>query len=200
MPIESSIPPEKSGDKPRTDYVDKTYQSWIDQGFEKDIPHQVEAPHTRLERFLTEAGDREIIPHRKLMRRIRYNAKEWLVIHSDLYSTTWTGEEIVHAEYIEGYHTEQTRKPVIDERKRIVRYQMGQPKDVYSIEFNKKNVDKYIGNQDKASIKYFIKHEGGPQNDYFTYDQFVNNTWDQNMELLLGDVSPQYAPLIKKDV
>ncbi len=197
MGIESSIPPEKGMDKPRTDYVDRTYQSYIDQGFEEGIPHHVEAPHTRLERFLTDAGDREITKRVTLMKR----TKEHLIVYSILSSTTWIGEEINFSDYVEGYHKEQTRKPNINERKQIVSYVMGQPKDIYSIEFNKKNVDKYIGNQDKDSIRYFIAHQGGPQNDYFTYEQFTNNSWSQNMQLLLQDGSPQFAPLIStKDV
>jgi hypothetical protein len=193
MGIESTITPDKLPG-PSHNLNDKTWQSWIDKGFEEKVPHHVQALHDRLIKFVTAADDRPIQKKVELMRRVKKDGKEYLVTQFSLHSSNWLGEEVQLYDYVEGYHKEQTLRPKINEKKEIVSYERGTEKEIYSIEFGKKTVDKIIGDQDKATIRFFIAHQGGPQNDYFTYEQFVNNTWDQNQILLLQDGSPQFQP------
>jgi hypothetical protein len=189
--IESSIKPDEIAEI-KHDLEDRTYQSYIDQGFADNIPHQVEAPHTRMMRFLAEKGERPMQRELKMLQRIRHKNKEYLLAYIKLTSTNFFGDEVILDDYVEGFWKEQTKRPKRDEQRRLVSYIMGQSVDHYTIDFNKKNVDKYIGKQEHSSIRFFIKHEGGPQNDYFTYEQFLHNKWEDNMELLLVDGSPQY--------
>ena len=191
--IESSIKPED--EQPiKHDLNDKTWESYVEQGFKDNIPHPVESKHERLMRFIAEAGDRPIEKKVEKMERVKIKGKEYLLVQLRLSAFNFFGEEkLVNGEYIEGYWVEQTRKPKRDEQRRIISYVQGTPIEHYTIEFNKENVDKYIGDQDHNEIDFFIKHEGGPQSDHFTYEQFVNNAWEDNMELLLIDGSPKYA-------
>src|SRR5215510_10352933 len=156
--IESSIKPDEIS-KIEHDLNDKTYESYIKQGFENNIPHSVEAPHTRMMRFLAEKGDKPYEKKIRLMERLRHNAKEYLTIYFKLTSSNFYGDEIILDDYQEGYWKEQTKRPQRDEQRRLVRYIMGQPIDHYTIPFDKKTVDKYIGKQDHNSILFFIKHE-----------------------------------------
>jgi hypothetical protein len=192
MGLESTITPDKVPG-PTHSFNDATWQSWIDKGLEEGIPHSVQAPHDRLIRFVTGAGDNPIKHKVHVLKRIKHEGKEYLVALKSLHSMNWIGEEIQLYDYVEGFHIEQTLKPKIDDKKEIIGYERGKEKPVYSIEFSKTAVDKMIGKQDKSEIQYYIKHPSGTQKDYFTYEQFVNNTWDQNMSLLLSDGSPQYA-------
>lgn len=192
--VESSIKPEEIP-AIKHDLNDRTYESYIEQGFEGSITHHVESPHIRLMDFLARAGEHPIEKKVWKMERKKHMGKEYLIVHMVLLSTDFWGDEakVGEGDYQEGYWIEQTRRPKRDEQRRIVKYIRGQPIEHYTIEFNKENVDKYLGEQDPHSIDYSIHHEGGPQKGHFTYEQFVNNSWPDNMELLLIDGEPKYA-------
>lgn len=191
--IESTIKPDEI--PPVTHSLnDKTYESYIEQGFADYIPHAVEARHTRLMKFIAQAGDHEIVKNVWRMHLHRKRDKVYVVAEIELTSTDFWGAEIKisQGDYQEGFWTEQTKVPKRDEQHRIVKYIRGQPIDHYTIEFSKKAVDEIIGEQDRDSIDYHIHHEGGPQKGHFTYEQFVNNKWPDNMELLLVDGEPKF--------
>lgn len=198
--IVSSIKPDAIAQKQQDDFIDKTWQSYIDEGFEEGIPHSVRAPHERLITFLQAAGDHPIDKRIMRMECVRNKSKLWLVVYYHLESTDWLGRPLLYAEWVEGYHKVQTRVPQVDpQKKTITQYVRGQEKQEWTIEFTKANVDKAIKqavNSDREGIKFHIRFPEGPQKDYFSYSQFVNNTWDQNMELLLGNGSPRFNKTI----
>ncbi len=58
---------------------------------------------------------------------------------------------------------------------------------MYYIPFSKEKVDEIItkSDSDKNDIIYVVK--SGPRRDHFTYDEFVNYSWEQLESILLYD-------------
>lgn len=190
----STIKPEDQEPISIIELNDKTYESYIKEGFEKDIPNQVWAIHDRIQIFKTAIGDRPYTRRVDLIKRIKTgDRKEWLVYHETIEGTTFLGESKIFDEHIVGFHYEQTRTPVINEQKLITAYKRGPQKEVYTIPYSQKKLDEIISNSqgsDKDTIKFHIKNPDAAQKDYFYYEQFIL-PWSECMNLLFTAGGPK---------
>lgn len=188
------VKPESEVQKPKLVYNNKTYQSYLDIGFDEYyIPRSIKAPEQRKREFLSRVDPSKGIARKiTLIQRIRgADKKEYITYSEDWYGKNWLGQKISPVrENIEGIWMEQEKEPDIkqtDNGPEIAGYKKSGEHPVYDIEFSKENVDKVIQEtgSDKDSIIFLIKI--APRSDYFTYYEFVNYSWDQIENILMQD-------------
>jgi hypothetical protein len=197
--IVSSIKPDteaqQQAQKSMIEINDETYQSYIKEGFEENIPHSVEAPHTRLMKFIAEAEGRPILRTVTKIERVRNSTtgfKEHLVYWENLEGTTWAGDTVRYTDHVWGYHKKQVRGPRINEKKQVVEYIRTGEREVYTIPYTKEKVDELIENSDgsdRDSIKLFIKNPNGTQSADFHYQEFIMS-WNDCINMLLQPGGP----------
>lgn len=194
--IVSSIKPEAQAiEKSTIEVNDETYQSYIKEGFEENIPHSVEAPHTRLMKFIAEAEGRPVLRTVTKIERFkdaRTGFKEMLVYWENLEGTTWAGETVRIADHVVGLHKKQIRGPRINEQKQVVEYIRTGEREVFTIPYTKEKLDEIIEHSDgsdRDSIKLFIKNPNGTQNSNFYYQEFVMS-WNDCINMLLQPGGP----------
>lgn len=194
---------EEEQENPFTEYNNRTYQSYVKNGFADKIPHGVEAPDTRLKQFisrvdLTKDYERNIMTIVRLKTRNYMSTekskpeKESLVYQEEWVGKNWLGEILRCHENFEGVYKEIDSVPEVKwndnvGRSEVVGKKMSGSHEVYYIPFSKEKVDEIIAksDSDKTEIKYCVKYEG--RRDYFTYDEFVNYSWEQLVDVLLYD-------------
>jgi hypothetical protein len=195
MSFVSSIKPENEivEQSSTYDFNDKTWESWVKEGFENKIPHDVQRYHDELMKFKAKAGDRPIT--RTVWRVFRDKPasngyKECLVIWEILKGTTWANDECELAAYhIVGYHKEQIKRPVINEQRQIVQYERAGERVIHSLPYSKAELDKQIEGQNKESIQFYITNPNGPQSSDFPYEEFIL-PWNECINLLLQPGGP----------
>jgi hypothetical protein len=197
MSVVSSIKPEKAEDlKPQIDVNDETYESYIKEGFEENIPHSVQAPHDRLMKFLAQAGDRPIkrmITYIERLKPASMGYKEFLIYRETLIGTTWAGDECKYIDHLVGYHKKQIKSPKINEKKEVVEYVRSGQRDVYTIPYTKQKLDEIISKSDetgKDSITLYIRNPHGAQKASFYYEEFVLD-WHECINILLLKGGPE---------
>jgi hypothetical protein len=172
----SPVKPESEVQKPKLVYNNKTYQSYLDIGFDEDsIPRSIKAPEQRKREFLSRVDlskggiDRKIT----LIRRIKAaDKKEYITYSEDWYGKNWLGQKISPVRgNIEGVWMEQEKEPDIKQTENgpeIAGYKKSGEHPVYDIVFSKENVDKIIQEtgSDNDSIIFLVKIP--PRSDYFT--------------------------------
>jgi hypothetical protein len=204
--IVSTIKP-KVEQKPevKIEYNDRSYQSYVTNGFADNIPHSISAPRDRIQDFLLAVDTRQGPIERTVTTIVRLKAidwttkkherKEYLYYLETWHAKNWLGVPLEPInEHYEGRYTEVITKPILDQTTGIHKDNaFGGTREVYTIPFSKKNVDEIIAKSarsDKTGIKYVVKFaaEDSPDGAGFStrssysYDQFVNWSWDKLYE------------------
>ena len=206
MEILSTIKPDLPK-KPevKLEYNNRSYESYVKNGFPDNIPRSVSGPRTRMQQFLNKVDLRKGPLERTVRMIVRLRApdystpkrerKEFVYYFEDWNANDWLGIPIdPFCEHIEGKYVECMTKPILDNRtgKHIDNAFAG-TRESYYIPFSKKNVDEIISSSahsDKDSIKFIIKFgmEDSPDSfqmstrNQFTYDKFVNWSWERLKE------------------
>ena len=194
---------EQGQENPFLQYNNRTFQSYVKNNFADRSPHVVEAPNTRLKQFISRI-DLTKDYERKIMTIVRFKTrnyastdkrkpeKEFLVYQEEWIGKNWLGEKLRCHENFEGVYREVDSAPEVKwndnvGRSEVVGKVMTGSHEVYYILYNKEKVDEIIAksDSDKTEIKYCVKYEG--RRDYFTYDEFVNYSWEQLVDVLLYD-------------
>lgn len=199
----STIKPESGPKKPSMKFNDKTYQSYVDNGFADSIPNDVEFPVKQKREFLSRVDESKEPVKRKVTKIVRvkaldssskkYEKKEYLYYWEEWSGKNWLGQTIdPPSEHMEGFWDEQEKEPVVKQNQKgeyeVVGYKRSGQHRVYDIPFSKEAVDKIIEKSvgtDKGSIIFLVKE--GIRRDEFTYDEFVNYSWDELVDILLTD-------------
>jgi hypothetical protein len=191
----------------KIEYNNRSYESYTKNGFADAIPRSIRGPHDRMQQFLNKVDLRKGPIERTVRMIVRLRAPDWNSSTKKnerrefiYYSEDWTGNDWLgipinpFSEHIEGKCTEVMMKPKLDERTgEHVDNVFSGTRDAYYLPFSKKNVDEIIANSahsDKDSIKFIIKFgmEDSPDSfqmstrNQFTYDKFVNWSWDKLKE------------------
>jgi hypothetical protein len=184
--------------KPDIKYNDRSYESWVNNGFSDFVPHNVTGPRDRIQRFLNEVDLRRGQIERSVNMLVRLKSpdftskknemKEWVY-----YQETWTGPNHLGiplspvSDHIEGKYMEVLTKPKLDEQtgEHIDNIFAGTRERFY-IPFNKKNVDDIIKNSvttDKTNIKFIVKFsaEDTMNTDNMALNMSVRNQFTYNL-------------------
>jgi uncharacterized membrane-anchored protein YjiN (DUF445 family) len=196
--IVSSIKTETDKQKPKLEYNDKTYQSYVDNGFDHmlDDLHKVKRVHNFKEDFLNRASlDKGPIRFKvnsfMRLKSIDYSSKnnvrkEFMTYSVDWLAKDFMGDDIVEQqvlEHIEGVYQEQLKK-TITERGAIVGYERIGERTVYYIPWDRKVMDKLIAESvgtDQETITYTVKFMNSRCQ--FRYDQFATLSYQELDEL-----------------
>jgi len=167
----------------------RSYRAYVDAGFEKDVPRSIEAQYERENRFLS-AIQNESAPTRRITRMIRRKEgnTEYLTFTENWTGTDWVGREIDPVtDRIEGVLQIPNVTPLIDEKGQKIGKQLNGSKIKYEIPFDRATVDKLIEETgtDKNEIIYTVRTSN--RRDNCNYDQFVNTTWQQAVEIMMKD-------------
>ena len=208
MDIISTIKPDVPK-KPevKIEYNNRSYESYMKNGFADNIPHIIRGPHDRMQQFLSKVDLRKGPIERSVRSIVRLKAPDWnsstkknerkeFVYYEEYWDAKdWLGIPIdPFSEHIEGKYTEVLTKPVLDERTgEHIDNAFAGTRESYYIPFSKKNVDEIIQNSahsDKDSIKFYVKFgmEDSPDSfqvstrNVFSYDKFVNWSWERLRE------------------
>jgi hypothetical protein len=190
----------------KIEYNNRSYESFVKNGFADNIPRSVNAPHDRIQKFLHQVDLRKGPIERTVTTIVRLRAidytiqkrerKEYVYYYEDWNAKNWAGVSIERGaitEHIEGKYTEVVVKPKFDERTgEHIDNAFGGTREVYYIPFTKKNVDEIIANSahsDKSGIKFVVKFSAEDSTDgagfsarnQFSYDMFLW-AWDRLYE------------------
>lgn len=196
--IVSSIKAETEKQKPKLVYNDKTFQSYVDNGFD----HILEDLHTvrRVHKFKEDFLSRAVPPIRfrvnsfMRLKAIDYDSetnarKEFMTYSVDWLAKDFMGDDILEQqvlEHIEGVYKEQLKKTVTSQG-RITGYERVGERTRYYIKWEpegRKLMDKLINESvgsDKETITYTVKFLSNRVQ--FTYEQFANLPYEQLDEL-----------------
>jgi hypothetical protein len=193
---------ESQPEKPVMEYNNKSWQSWMNlqshiPDIVEKIPHGVEAPQRRKKEFIAQVDLEQGPIERRVMTIVRFKAKnredkeqkEYLRYNEDWQAKDWMGRKLRNSENVEGVYYEQEEEKIIkyDETKGpyVSGYKRSGEHIVYTIPYSKDAVDKIIGNQDKSDIIFTVRTSERRQQ--FTYDEFVNYSWEQLEHILMLD-------------
>ena len=196
----------------KIEYNNRSYESYMKNGFADNVPRLVRGPYDRMQQFLSKVDLRKGPIERSVRSMVRLRApdgssstkknerKEFIYYEEYWDAKDWLGIPIDPFDgHIEGKYTEVMMKPKLDERTgEVVDNVLAGTRQVYYIPFTRKNVDEIIANSaktDKFSIKYTVKFGTEDSTDsivqstrnQFSYDMFLW-PWDKLYEW-------QYYPL-----
>jgi hypothetical protein len=196
-------------ENPFAEYNNRTYQSYVKNGFADKIIHGVEAPNTRINDFISRV-DLTKDHARKIMTMVRLKTtdyvadsrkkpeKEFLVYHEEWIGKDWLGRTLRCGDNTEGVYSEVESVPEVKwndrfGRSEVVGQNLAGSHTVHYIPFSKQKVDEIIAksDSDKNEIIYVVKSP--PRKDHFNYDEFTNYTWEQCEKILLLDGGIQMA-------
>jgi hypothetical protein len=207
MEILSTIKPDVPK-KPevKIEYNNRSYESFVKNGFADIIPRSVYGPRDRTQQFLNKVDLRKGPIEKTVRSIVRLKAPDWNSSTKKherrefvYYSEDWTGKDWLgipidpFSEQIEGKYTEALYRPKLDERTgEHVDNVFAGTRQSYYIPFSKKNVDEIIANSahtDKFGIRYVVKfgHEDSTDSiaqsmrNQFSYDMFLW-PWDKLYE------------------
>jgi hypothetical protein len=189
----------------KIEYNNRSYESFVNNGFEDAIPHSVSAIRDRMQQFLNLVDLRKGDIERTVTLMVRLKAPDWnsstkknerkefIYYFEDWTANDWLGIPIQNpfSEHIEGQYLEALTKPVLDERTgEHIEDKLSGSRTTYYIPFSKKNADEIIANSahsTKDSIKFIIKFgiEDSPEGfsmstrNQFSYEQFANWSWEK---------------------
>jgi hypothetical protein len=186
------------------EYNDKSYESWVQQGFIDHIPHGISSPHDRIQKFLSQVDTRKAPITRTVRTMIRLRAidydtsklerKEYLYYTEDWHGVNWLGIPITDggiSDHLVGKYQEVLTRPKLDEQTgEHIENVFAGTRDRYYIPFSKTNVDDIIRQSvgtDKNNIRFVVKFSQEDSTDslqpssrnYFSYDTFANWSWDR---------------------
>lgn len=190
----------------KIEYNNRSYESYMKNGFADNIPHSISGPYDRMQKFFNEVDLRKG-PIEKTVRMIvrlratdwnttKHERKEFIYYEEDWEGKNWLGIPITKgcpSGHIEGKYTEVVMKPVLDERTgEHIDNAFSGTREAYYIPFSKKNVDEIIANSahsDKSNIRFIVKFGTEDSTDsiaassrtQFSYDMFLW-PWDKLYE------------------
>src|SRR5213592_770347 len=174
MTIISDIKPSssegKTRPKPNMEWNNRTYESYIENGFTFD---EFDRPSFNRQEmnFLSEVDERQGAIVRQVTRIVRLKAidwstqkrerKEYLYYFENWYGKNWLGLKIAPVtDHIEGMFYEQLKELKLDARSgEAIHYARSGQRESYYIPFSKKTVDQIIAGpaHSKESIKFIVK-------------------------------------------
>ena len=187
--------------RPTIEFNDRTIQSFISKGFADNIPHSISAPNIRMKQFISKV-DLSKDFQRKILIITRFKTRDYLsdskkkevkedITYREQWSGyNWLGEKLGNDENLEGVFSQVESSPKVEfnnetGRSEVVGNNFAGTHDVHYIPFTKETVDKIIAKSDSDKSEILFCVSSPPRRDYFTYDEFVNYTWDQLEEILL---------------
>ena len=202
--IKPELPPRP---EVKIEYNDRSYQEYISKGFPDNIPHNIRAPHFRIQKFIA-AVDLDQGPLERTvtcMVRIRstdWNSKkrertEYLYYFETWDAKNWRGHPIEKGrpyEHVEGKFVEILTRPRYDDYKGThIDDEFAGTREVYYIPFSKEKVDEIIKNSarsNKSNIRYIVKFAAedsqevfnSSSRNQFSYEMFANWSWDKLYE------------------
>jgi hypothetical protein len=124
--------------------------------------------------------------------------KEFVIYQEEWVGKDWLGRTLKCHDNIEGAYREVNSEPEIKwndkiGRSEVVGKKLTSTHQIHYIPFSKEKVDEIIANSDsdKDEIIYVVKSP--PRRDHFSYDEFVNYSWEQCEKILLYDGGVQAA-------
>lgn len=180
-----------SNNKPILEYNNKTYRSYVGQGLsapdnldyqEKNFLNLVDPTRKEIDRTVTKIV-RLKAPDYSDKKKKR---KEFLLYYENWFGVDWQGKKVAPVtDHIEGLYYEQELEPII-EKNRVVGQQRSGEHPVYYIPFSKETVDKIIEDSNSSDIEsiIFVVKDGANRNDSFSYEQFVNYSFDDCCRLM----------------
>ena len=189
----------------KIEYNNRSYESYMKNGFADNIPRSVRGPYDRMQKFFNQVDLRKGLIERTVTLIVRLRAPDWntkknerkeFVYYEEYWEAKdWLGIPIKNpfGGHIEGRYTEVLMRPKSDERtgEHIDNVYAG-TRQTYYIPFTKKNVDEIIANSahsDKNNIRFVVKFGTEDSTDsiaastknQFSYDMFMW-PWDKLYE------------------
>jgi len=118
--------------------------------------------------------------------------KEYVYWFENWYGRDWLNRRVPDVgDHIEGQYWEQETEPVYD-RERLIGYNRSGQHEAFYIPFSKKAVDDIIAKStiNKGKIQFVVKFQDGRRNNQYTYDQFVNSSFEQCKEMMMHQGGP----------
>ena len=144
----------------KIEYNNRSYESYMKNGFADNITRSIKGPHDRMQMFLNKVDLRKGPIERTVTMIVRLRAPDWnsstkknerkefIYYFEDWSGNDWLGIPIdPFSEHIEGKYTEVLMRPKLDERTgEHVDNVFAGTRESYYIPFSKKNVDEIIAN------------------------------------------------------
>ena len=181
----------------------RSYKAYVEAGFEKEIPRMIGAQYERENKFLSAVQLDKGPLIRKITRMVRRKeaGKEYLTFTENWTATDWVGKPIDPVtDRMEGIVSLPNVTPLIDEKGQKIGKELNGAITKYEIPFTKEAVDKWIEEtgSDQNEITFTVRTPNRREN--CNYDQFVNTTWQQAIEILMKDgaFEVDYVESLKK--
>ena len=141
------------------EYNNRSLESFVNNGFEDNIPRSIRGPRDRMQQFLSKVDLRKGPLERtvRMMVRLRqpdwnsekHESKEFIYYIEDWTAKDWLGIPIdPFSEHVEGMYTEALMKPKLDERTgEHVDNVFAGTRTAYYIPFTPKNVQEIIADK-----------------------------------------------------
>ena len=158
----------------KIEYNNKSYESYVKNGFADFIPQLIKSPYERMEKFFNQVDLRKGPIERTVRMIVRLKAPDWstkkverkeYVYYEEYWDAkNWLGIPITKWRpdgLIEGRYTEVMTRPVLDEKTgEHIDNAFAGTRQVYYIPFSKSTVDDIIKNSvytDKSNIRFVVK-------------------------------------------
>ncbi len=206
--IASSLKPtETDKPKPKLEYNDRTYQSYLDNGFEEHIPPKIKWIHDYHEDYLNRVDTSKGPIRFRVNSFVRLKAidyttknqsrKEFMTYSVDWLAKDWKGDDIRQRqvmEHIEGVYLEQLKEKVTD-RGQITGYERVGERTVFYIPWDRKLMDKLIDDSvgtDRETITYTVKFLSNRTQ--YNYDQFATMSYQELSDMQNKYKEPRSVP------
>lgn len=193
MPIIYDEPLDRKSVIPKIDSsTTRAYNAYKDLGVDDaEIHRSITSQYKREQEFLTAADTDKgpIVRTIKKMIRRKHQGKEYLIVIEDWNALDWKNTAVNPVtDIMQGMVRLPNIKTLVDEKGNRTARDVTTGLESYEFLFSKEEVDKWIKltDQDKDSIKYCIR-TSERRDDKLTYDQFVNTTWTEAMDILMQD-------------
>ena len=195
----------------KLDFNDKTYKSYIEQGFERiDIPHSVKQPYDFKQQFLRRADTTKAPIRREISAVHRYKArdekdpkrtkKEYFRYKERWIGLDWRGVPLPPCDNeFEGQWGEQIKGPIFaKDSNEITGYERLGENTINDLLWSKKKLDSIIENSlgtDKDDITYTVIFSS-MDSAQFEYDEFANLSFDELYNLARQRAKPGVNPVV----
>jgi len=186
---------------PPINYNNKTELSYGEIGFaapedldqqEKNFLNLVDVTKKPIERMVTKIIRIKAIDHNSPKKE----RKDFLMWYENWYGVDWQGATVSPVtDHVEGRYQKQSKNPVVKQGK-IVGYSRGPETTVYYIPFSRTKVDEIIAGSvgtDRDTIRFVVSN-GVRRNDSYSYEQFVNLSFEDCIKLMNQTGGPEMTP------
>jgi len=194
------------------DWNNRSRLSYIEN--EQKIPRHIEGADFQVAQFLSKVDHKgKFVPVRSVTRIVRTRATDWDTPHQekkdyvywyeDWYGQDWLGRDIAPVtEHVQGVYEEVIMKDKINDYGDVEGKEKKGERIRYYVPFSKKAVDDIIAtsnNTDAKNIKFIFKGNQFRTGDW-TYDQFVNSTWEEMEEIARTPAGPTMFDHYQKQI